>query len=257
MAASMNGLDTDGFWLEGLGDYSDVVIRHSDLPGYSWRLMIPEYGWVSDSVRAREVDWPEREGKRVCWRWEAERAVKLKAQNDFWGSAEARSPEEIEYHLTYKNLGEQAWGAGQSCLVCLISGGVPEFQDYEGHRTFVYVCDAGSFVDIDEVQGGIWADHRMWGGRVPAFAGLTRPAVERLMVKISKNGRYALGIATDSAVGVSCNHQIRMSCIHSNPHWGPLEPGEEKTVNGKIYLVESDCEGVLRRYRADFGMLCR
>ena len=83
-----------------------------------------------------------------------------------------------------------------------------------------------------------------------------RPAVERFMVKVSEDGEFVLGIATDEAVGVSCNHQETMSCIHSNPLWGPLSPGEAKTVNGKIYLFRGTPDDLLGRYERDFGLLC-
>lgn len=235
--------------MEGREDYSDIVIRHSDWPGVSWRLMIPEYGWVGESVRSRGVEWPVGEGTEVSWRWSDP-----EAKNEFHGSARVVSDEEIAYRLTFTNTGKEKWKEGSSSLICLISGGVPEFHDYEGHRTFVYECKKG-FVDIDAIQGGVWADHRMWGGRVPALAG-DRTAVERFMVKVSKEGGFVLGIATDEATGVSCNHQKQMSCIHSNPLWGSLSPGESKTVNGKIYLFSGTCEDVLEKYERDFGRLC-
>ena len=76
-----------------------------------------------------------------------------------------------------------------------------------------------------------------------------RASVEKLRGKLMQ-------IATDDAVGVSCNHQIPMSCIHSNPFWGPLAPGQEKTVHGKIYLFRGDLGAMVARYRRDFGMVC-
>jgi hypothetical protein len=238
-----------GFVLEGRKDYSDIVIRHSAWPGASWRLMIPEYGWIGESIRSRGVDWLVREGCEVSWSW-----TDPGSNNSFKGSARVLDYDQIEYRLTFTNTGEEKWRRGSSSLICLISGDAPAFHDYEGHRTFVYECKKG-FVDIDAIQGGIWAEHRMWGGRVPALAG-NRPAVERFMVKVSTEGGFVLGIATDEATGVSCNHQEQMSCIHSNPLWGPLSPGESKTVRGKIYLFRGTREDVLERYERDFGRLC-
>ena len=242
-------MEVDGFWMAGRDDYSDIVITHSDWPENRWRLMIPEYGWVGESKRSRNVEWPMPEGLEVSWRWSDD-----DANNSFDGSARVLDDEEIGYQLTFRNTGDLVWRAGESSLICLISGEVPAFHDYQGHRTFVFACGRG-FVDIDEIQEGRWADHRMWGGRIPSRAG-DRPPVERLMVKTSEDGRYVLGIATDEAVGVSCNHQESMSCIHSNPLWGPLSPGKAKTVRGKIYLFKGTPDDVLGRYESDFGLLC-
>ncbi len=252
--AEEDSMPEKGFCLKGREDYSDILIEHPDWPGASWRLMMPEYGWASKAQRSRNVEWPRRAGGQVSWRW-ADEEAKREAGNDFWGSAAVLSPEEIEYRLTFRNLGDERWGAGKSSLICLISGEVPQFHDYEGHRTFVWKCGEG-FTDIDSIQGGVWAPHRMWGGRVPAFASPERAAVERLIVKKSIDGRNALGIATEPAVGVSCNHQLHMSCIHSNPLWGSLDPGEEGTVRGKIYLLRGSVPDVFDRYRRDFGLVC-
>lgn len=247
-------MSTERFSLRGCEDYSDIIIEHADWPGVAWRLMIPEYGWIGKAVRVRKVEWRSG-GSSVSWRW-ADEDAKKRAGNDFWGSAGVLNSEEILYELTFKNIGRDAWRKTESSLICLISGGVPQFHDFEGHRTFVHECKKKGFVDIDAMQNGKWAEHRMWGARVPEFAGEARPTVERLMGKISRDGLYVLGIATDSAVGVSCNHQEHMSCIHSNPHWGPLRPGEEKTIHGRIYLLRGTLDDLLSRYTRDFGMLC-
>ena len=41
-------------------------------------------------------------------------------------------------------------------------------------------------------------------------------------------------------------------CIHNDPHIGGLKPSETKRLHGKIYIVESDVEKLLERYRRDF-----
>lgn len=43
-----------------------------------------------------------------------------------------------------------------------------------------------------------------------------------------------------------------ITCIHSDFHIGGLEPGESKTVRGKIYIVDADPEALLQRYQRDF-----
>src|SRR5690606_31896599 len=41
-------------------------------------------------------------------------------------------------------------------------------------------------------------------------------------------------------------------CLHSDFRIGGLEPGETKTIRGKIYLVKNDVPELLKRYREDF-----
>jgi hypothetical protein len=41
-------------------------------------------------------------------------------------------------------------------------------------------------------------------------------------------------------------------CLHSDLRIGGLEPGETKTIRGRIYLVANDFPGLLARYRRDF-----
>lgn len=41
-------------------------------------------------------------------------------------------------------------------------------------------------------------------------------------------------------------------CLHSDFRLGGLQPGETKRVRGKLYIVPTDVEGLLKRYRRDF-----
>jgi hypothetical protein len=41
-------------------------------------------------------------------------------------------------------------------------------------------------------------------------------------------------------------------CLHSDFRVGGLEPGETKTVRGKLYLVPARMEELLKRYENDF-----
>jgi hypothetical protein len=41
-------------------------------------------------------------------------------------------------------------------------------------------------------------------------------------------------------------------CLHSDFRLGGLEPGETKTIHGKIYIVPADVPALLDRYEEDF-----
>ena len=103
---------------------------------------------------------------------------------------------------------------------------------------------------MNSVLDGKFASHRM--ASVPV-AKPDRPGVARLAAKTSADGRWAIGIATDTADSLSFNFQLNVSCIHSNPAWPPLEPGQQATAKGRIYLLEGTLEDLWQRYQADVG----
>jgi hypothetical protein len=41
-------------------------------------------------------------------------------------------------------------------------------------------------------------------------------------------------------------------CLHSDFRLGGLQPGETKTIRGKIYIVPNDVPKLLQRYGRDF-----
>ena len=43
-----------------------------------------------------------------------------------------------------------------------------------------------------------------------------------------------------------------IGCIHSDFRIGGLQPGQTKSVRGKIYILPADVPGLLKRYEADF-----
>ena len=43
-----------------------------------------------------------------------------------------------------------------------------------------------------------------------------------------------------------------VACLHADFHIGGLKPGETKKMRGKIYLLKSDVDELLKRYERDF-----
>ena len=43
-----------------------------------------------------------------------------------------------------------------------------------------------------------------------------------------------------------------ITCLHSDFRIGGLNPGEQKTIKGKIYILENDVDELLKRYKRDF-----
>ena len=125
-----------------------------------------------------------------------------------------------------------------------------QFHDFEGHRTFVWVVDR--WVSIYDMVHGQFQPRRMCSFIVRSNKSSQGDVTRKLMVKNSKDGEWVLGIALDIGFGLSCNHQIWPSCIHSNPAWDKLTPGKQQTAHGKVYYFKGSREELLNRYISDF-----
>ncbi len=66
---------------------------------------------------------------------------------------------------------------------------------------------------------------------------------------VSSDGKWLLATAWEPYQEL---FQGVIRCLHSDLRIGGLEPGEAKTIRGRIYLVPNDFPGLLARYRRDF-----
>ena len=245
--------DWEGFWLRPQGDTPYLGIRHSDLPDSLFLLRVTEYAYfdheLQRNVSAHDVSWevgPDR--KTASFRWDAPQELKHKVGLDFWGEYAANG-DHLDFSITGKNVGAEDWDRSRLSLVCLISGGASPFIDYEAQRTFIH--RGSDFVTMNEVIGGEFAPHRMCGVSVRRDG---KQPVSRLAAKVSLTGDRVLGLAVDRAGSLSFNFQKRTSCIHSNPAWPLLKPGQEATAHGRMYLIKGSLEDLWKRYRDDFEL---
>lgn len=240
----------EGFRLSPVGGAATVAIRHSAFPGKSWRLRIPEHAYhdpdSKQSVAPSDIVWERLEDGSLRYRWNAPDEIKRQRRLDYWGWLKP-GLDVIEYELTGKNVGDKAWGeapwGGVLSLICLGAGGNPDFHDYEAQRTFVRKGDR--WVTMNEIAAGKFADHRMCG------IGVNPGAAEPLAAKVSTDGHWVMGIATDIAGSLSFNFQLQASCMHSNPTWPPLKPGEQVSANGRIYLLKGSLDLLWEWYGRD------
>jgi hypothetical protein len=211
---------------------------------------VTEWGyWDPDTEEqrhARGVVWEaEPAGKGLTYHWGVSEERKRQIGLDFDGELQARE-DCVEFRITARNPGEQPWEREHLSLVCCRSGSSPAFEDYNAERTFV--CRGGEFIPVARLLDGRFADHRMCGFPV----GEGDEGYERLSAKISRDGQWVLGVAVDRAGSLSFNFQRRVSCIHSNPRWGKLAPGQEVTIRGRVYLMRGTLADLYQRYCADF-----
>lgn len=76
----------------------------------------------------------------------------------------------------------------------------------------------------------------------------TRPA-NGLIGCVSADGALLLAAAWNHTHEL---FQGVITCIHSDPHIGGLDPGQTKTLLGKLYLLPNDPQALLSRYHGDF-----
>lgn len=244
---------TSGFRIFPVDAAATVSIRHTAFPGKSWRLRIPEYAHrdpeTGRGVTTSNVVWKRSAEGSLEFRWDAPDDLKRKHRLDYWGRL-APGLDTIDFELTGKNVGDKPWGeqpwSGVLSLICLGAGANADFHDYDAQRTFVRRGDR--WITMNEVVEGKFAPHRMAG--VAVDSGQASGA-ERLAAKLSVDGRWVTGIATDAATSLSFNFQLPASCMHSNPAWPALKPGEQATAGGKIYLLEGGLDALWERYEED------
>jgi hypothetical protein len=224
-----------------------VVITHCGLLGGSLTLRAPEFVKTADRAERHfpgDIHWkqivPDR---KLQYEWRAPSAEKSKYGIDFSGEVSALN-DEVIFDVTMSNISDRAHG-GSIYLFCLQAGAISCLQDYEGNRTFVRLDDR--WISVHELLQGQFASHRM------CVFGREHGVMHNLMARLSDDHRWTVGIALNQAAGrVSCNLQLWPSCIHANPSWRELGPGERETAHGKVYILEGDLDALYDRYRHDF-----
>jgi hypothetical protein len=243
-----------GFRIFPLNGAATVAIRHSEFPGRSWKLRIPEWAYKDPNMEKPTspsgILWQPLEDGSLEFRWHAPDELKKKYRLDYWGRLKP-GDDNIEYELTGKNVGDKAWGekpwGGVLSLICLGAGGNSDFHDYDAKKTFIR--KEGRWITMNEVIGGKFQPHRMAGIAVKREG---KAGAERLAAKVSNDDEWVSGIATDIAGSLSFNFQLRVSCMHSNPVWPELRPGEQASAKGRIYLLKGGLDTLWERYKKDF-----
>ena len=249
-------MDAGRLHVSGLAFRSQIAITHPgmiqspDIGMGSPIFRIPEFVQVGGKRRPPGyVEWEMVTwGTEMRYRWAAPPELKRAYGTDFWGHVKVEG-EAVHIEVTDKNIGEET-APGAVKLFCLQAGTMREFQDPQGVNTFVWVKDR--FVSFKEMTGGRFPEHRMVGFRVADGEAGEGEVTRKLAVKRSAETGFVLGVATDTCSSVGGNFQVWPSCIHANPDWGELEPGEEMLARTTVYFLRGTLEDVLARYVRDF-----
>ncbi len=71
-----------------------------------------------------------------------------------------------------------------------------------------------------------------------------------VIIRESSDGKWVTAIAWDDFLSVQGHNP--WECMHLCVRVGPLRQGEERTIQGKVYLFQGTKEDALRRYLEDF-----
>lgn len=166
----------------------------------------------------------------------------------------------VDYELTVINNGEQPLGSVVASS-CLAAGGEPLFRDPEQRRTSV-VIDEGwtplSKVNRGEGVRNLYRKYRIAGTEYdrahPAlgmYEAVTK-AKNDLLAITSIDGEWTIAVAAEDGVMLMSNAEY--SCIHSEPHFGAIEPRESAARRGRLYFMRGTLEDLEQRAAEDgFG----
>jgi hypothetical protein len=176
-----------------------------------------------------------------------------------------------ELELRVTNTTEATWPALAGIIPCwnpgMVGGTNPSmpaalnrnFADPWRQRTFFVSADGltaltsraihfnhGLRVEVDRASaasGGRFAFSQKWPtSEVEAVAGI--------LVREAEDGRWVTGIAWEDFLSVQGHNP--WNCMHACVRIGALEPGESRTLRGRLYLFMGTKEDCVARFRRDF-----
>ncbi len=237
-------------------DKTFIDISPAQMPGQVFRLRMPEYIqiWVDTAaeVHAKDVKWEKTSESAWSCRWEAPEGTRRKYLREFWGEVSATA-DTVDVSVHMKNTFDAEWPQNDRLLFCLQSAFADKFHDPEGFRTYVH--RDGDFVNIRTFEGTGFKANAMgsaYPGPPKDSEKWVRRCDARLMAKVSLDGKYVLGIASDRGENASWNLDPITACIHQNLAW-TLKPGQQEDFRCRIYILKGTLEVLWQRYRKDFA----
>ncbi len=176
----------------------------------------------------------------------------------FPGKAELRvrlepGADVVVLRLELKNLTDKPWRRVFT-NTCLNNHPSPYFVDPERVRSFVWTDDGPtSMLRMPIAPRSGEPLHGGWGVAAPnqkAPAGGPLIRYPFLFVR-SRDGQWIVAHTTGEGTGVGSN--AHYSCLHANPAWPEIPPGQSRSVVSRLYFLRRGPEDLLVRWKKDFG----
>lgn len=171
--------------------------------------------------------------------------VLLRCEDDF-----------VDIQLSLRNdtsepLGPMDWAF---CPITLES---PMLRDPNHERTFIYDGQRlRSFRELDGIETfNIYAVAGARGFRPQVHQSLHPGSIEAqasVIIVEGAQGRYTAALGFEQSNDCfGCRGNM---CFHADPYFGVIEPGRQKKMHGRLYLIAGDAQEALRRYWEDFKL---
>jgi len=160
----------------------------------------------------------------------------------------------VDYELVVTNIGAQPI-EGVIASSCLASGGEPRFRDPEQRRTQIMTEKGWSPIsNVDRgpgirnmyrkylVAGSAYA--RAQKGSNGMYVAKTR-AVNSLIAVAAIDREWVVGAAAEEGGALMSNGEY--TCIHSEPYFGSVSPGEKTTRRGRLYFLRGTTADLEKR----------
>jgi len=242
------------FYASPVQDLPYLDIRHSELPGQTFRWRVPEYvGTCFNPTIPHNITWTRKDSATWTVCWDTSDEVKAEFREDYTGEV-IFGVDTIDFNMTITNptaslANEDYW------IISLICGQAPEFHDLQGQRT--YIRREGKFITVSKAIGESFEPQCMgtFNMNVPKDSPRYNHRTDApFIARVSKDGKWV--VATGGAYvssGPGFNLNPGTSCLNVNHSWGRLKPGEKKSASFRVYIIKGGLDDVWRRYVRDFG----
>ncbi len=237
------------------GQCERIIIRTSEVVGY-------EKGFLyDDHFPPSEPDGRGRDYHHIPFQWKVVKPEQelfadcvVPNKGRFWLRLSARE-DCVEIGLGVRNDMQQPM-ENFDWAFCAVAFESPSIADSEDTRTYLFNGDR--LQTLAEIRGRDMTIHKVVGagGYVPpGHRHIPVGAVEAkasLVIVEGVDGKHSAALGFQQANSIYGDTKGNR-CFHADPYFGPLiKTGEERSMQGKLYLMKGNAQKVLERYRRDF-----